>query len=338
MTRRLSIALLTIASFALVACGGSSDEVGLDTADVSEAGFLGAAVDLSTAEGFDYEMSLDITMTFPGAPGIDADDIPFGEGQVDGDLTRFRMDMGAMVDAMGAPAGTFGADDPTMEVITDAEAGVTYIRAPFMASLAGQPGLPAEGLGGLETLGDGWGRVDLAALGDAVPSELLSQLSGGAVGFEPMLEMVRNADNSREIGSDEIDGVPVTGVAADLTFDDMLAMSGMDLDSMMGSMGAGGAEAEAVLDAMSEFTIPLTVWVDDSSRIVRIEMLMDMAPMFEQLMAQFGETGAAGSIEFSFGYTIDATNFGSPGEITVPTESTDITDSYRELLSSLTGG
>lgn len=337
MTRRISIALLTIVSLFLVACGGSSDEVSLDTDAISEAGFLGAAVDRSTAEGFDFDMTLDVVLSIPGAPGIDADEVAFGSGSVDGQLSSFRMDMAAMTEAMGAPADTLGSGDLSMEVITDGDAGVTYIRAPFFASLAGQPGIPTSGLGGLETLGDGWGRVDHSALGDAIPSELLGQMSGGAVGFEPMLELVRNAENAREIGSDEINGTTATGVAADITFDEMLGLSGMDLESLMGSFGAPSAEVDAIVSAMSELTIPITVWLDDDARVVRVEMVLDMAPMFERLGEQLGEEIPPG-LKMSFGYTIDASNFGSPSDITVPEESTDITESYRELLSSMTGG
>lgn len=255
-------------------------------ADEADADLLARAVEqTATATHYRFEMALDISM-----PGLESFGGPLGTGERAGDRERFVMDQGELmkvVDGQGADG------DYTMEVIT--EPGAQYLRAPMFAALAED----AEAIGELLPpfmdplleLGDGWGRIDLDAVGAAtgIPSDLT-----GSSQLDPSdaVAMLRAAvGTERATGTGEVRGVPVTDYDAVITFAD-LAGGGMD-DQTIQSFLPGfaedfaGADGEEVFDALLEAPLELTASIDDEGLVRRL--VVDMRKSFLAMGRALGE-------------------------------------------------
>ena len=292
-------------------------------------GYLSQVVDESTGQSFSYEMTMEMSM---GGDTIDFG-APIATGQTDGDRQHMRMDMGVMFEAMlGEMGGSeelpegFGGD-MSIEYVIDTDA--MYIRAPIFASMFGEmPGGTAELgeagdlLGAFGQLGDGWGKVDLSALGDVLPGQAAGSLGGQAYDPQVFLEMIRSSESVEELGTDEIDGVPVSGVAAEVSMVDMLDAQGMSPED------AGGSSVD-----LTGATFPLEVWVDGDDLIRRItftfddESLADAAAATGQDVAE-GDIDALGGVGVTM--AMDFSGYGEPVDIEVPSgdEVVDITDDF----------
>jgi hypothetical protein len=306
--------------------------------------FLAKTIDDSSSESFRYDMTLHMALQV-GRDDLDLD-VPFASGIRDGDQSQLHMDLGAMfqemIDEVGhgqdLPAGFDG--DMTMDVLVDAEN--VYIRAPFFATLADQlpVGLdvPAGAMmDAFADLGDGWGRVDLAALGDAAPDDIESQLSSGQ-GFDPMalFNLVAGASEVEDLGQDQIDGVPVTGMAATVTMADLMEAQGSDSSVQLGE--ASGPLGD-VVDAMRDADVPIEVWIDGQGLVRRIDF--SLADVLTDAMAQLGDVAGGdppsnlGGLDgFKVGYTLDFSDYGQVPPIDFPAESdtVDLTSTFAEVL------
>ena len=299
-------------------------------------GYLSKVVDDSTGQAFRYEVSMEMSL---GGESLDFGG-PIATGEFDGTRQYMHMDMGAMFEGMTSSLGggedlpfDTSGDGMTVEYVIDSDA--MYMRAPFFATMfgslpAGQDLAGADGLVDAFTqLGDKWGRVDLSALGDVLPGEAAGSLGGGQT-FDPtvFLDMIRASESVEELGTDSIDGVDVTGLAAEVSMADMLQAQGMSADDL----GAGA-------DALPDASFPIEVWVDGDDLIRRIDFTFDseaLADMAGQAGQDAGASDVLGGV--GFGMTMDLSDYGDGSiEIEVPAgdEVVDITDSFMEGFQSL---
>ncbi|HEY8547840.1 MAG TPA: hypothetical protein VIL36_22430 [Acidimicrobiales bacterium] len=328
------------------ACGDDDDQAGDDVSGVelegpdsgaeaggfeASPGYLTKVVEQSTGESYRYEMTLDMELD---GRAVDFGG-PIATGEFDGTRNHMRMDMGVMFEGI---MGSMGGDDLppgmsmgdlTIEYVVDTDA--MYIRAPFFGAMMGDvPPGAAESLGGAGSLltafasmGDGWGKVDVAALGDVLPGEAAGALGGGQA-YDPqvLLELIRGSEDAEALGTDEIDGVPVNGIAAEVDMAEMLEVQGLSPEDL-GSAGD-----------MADVTFPIEVWVGPDDLIRRVNFTFD-----DETMADLGggDTAGLGGMSVS----MDFLDYGGGFDIEVPSgdEVIDITEDFvagYEAIDDLT--
>jgi hypothetical protein len=301
--------------------------------------YVASVVDASRSTSYRYSMSFSFDM---GGQNLDAE---LATGEVDGERSHVEMDFGALFEQMGTgfsdeevPSELADAD-LTMEQVTDGEA--IYLRAPFFAALTDivpESELDDEAGGDLfdiyEQLGDGWGRIDIDALGDVLPTEAQQALGGGQnANPQVFLDMLGDTENVEDLGTDEIDGDEVHGLAADVDLGDLLKASGTDPDDV------GGGTTDEVGD-LTAFSFPLEVWIDGDDHVRRIDFTFT-ADSFADLA---GDSGAdVGEVpeelgDFSSGMTMDFADYGADDiSIEAPGDAVDITDDFVAAYEEITG-
>jgi hypothetical protein len=334
--RRSALALGAVGALALGAgCAQESDGdlvAGEDTtATGGSAGFAATpdyidhVVDTAESESYRYTMTMDIDM-FGSATSVE-----LAEGAYSDQKNEMTMDFGAMLDAMGSqtgeemPAGLDGADLTMSQVVTP---DTMYIRAPFFSAMADQAG--GLGTGGLDVfteLGDDWGKVDMGALGDVLPGDAQRAMTGQSADPTVFLEMLRSTESVEELGSDEIDGVEVQGLSAEVSFEDLMEASGTDPSAMDAANPAD----------MSGLTFPLEVWVDGDDQVRRIGFAFDAENMADMAGEDAGDIPSEMG-DFSVGMTLDFSAYGEDIEITIPSDATDITDEFVEFFEETVSG
>lgn len=263
---------------------GDLDRDGDVEADDGVDALAQAAEQTAAATHYRYEMA----MEFGGPDGVESFGGVLATGAVAGDRHQFILDQGGLFDQIGGGPAT---GDLTMEIITDPT--MQYIRAPLYAALAAEGSdvaMPPE-MQPLIELGDGWGRIDLAAVGAAtgIPDELMGQ---SGLDPEAAIEILRSAAGSAEsTGTGEERGVAVTHYAAAITFDE-LAGGMMDADDIRAFMPALPEDMNApgfdeIFDAMLAAPIELTVSIGDDGLVRRLTM--DLSKSFLAVGEAMGE-------------------------------------------------
>ena len=291
-------------------------------------------------DGLTYRMAMDMTMRF----GADGESLEMGgpvmTGEVDGGVSAMTLDMGELLgdaDAQAPPDEAlpegFLDGDLTMEMISDGES--LYLRAPFFAAIAElalDSGATRGDLGplaDLAALGEEWGRVDLSEMS---PSEVATTVGSQTVDPKVFLDILAQGTDVRDLGTQTIDGEEARGLAATVTYEDMIVAQDLDTDDVREQIGAGGSpsgdvDMDDVLDAMFALEMPLEVWVDDDDHVRRITMALDMTPAFAGL-----DDAEMGDAEMAVDFSIDFSDYGDESiEIEVPTDAVDVTDEFLEL-------
>jgi hypothetical protein len=344
--RKTVIAAIALATTAGAGCATEADPdealvlIGGESLDPA---FVSSVAQRSLAESYRYESDISMRMGVAGE-SLEIEGT-FMSGAHSGDRTSTMLDMGLMFDQLdtqvgGEPMPPVLADaDLTMESIIDGS--TLYIRAPMFGALRDMaggdlPDDPALGpAGALADLED-WGRVDLAALGDEVGMSEVGQ----AVGMDPssdpavLLELVAGADDVRPLGTDEVRGDQVTGLAAEISMRDMLEVQGVDPAEMTEQMEATAPpDADFIddfMDDMLDTELPVEVWVDDAGYVRRVAFDIDFREFIED--AGLGDDLDADVFAaFSVGTTTDYFDYGDDITIDVPADAPDITDDFLEL-------
>jgi hypothetical protein len=132
--------------------------------------------------------------------------------------------------------------------------------------------------------------------------------------------MVMESKDVEALGRDEIRGVPVNGLAAEVPFDDLMTAPGTD---------AGG------IGAMKDTTVPVEVWVDRDGLIRRVSVEFGRGSMAEAL----GPEAPLSSFPVDVDYTVDLFDYGDESiVIELPAEAVDVTDAFREMLETMDRG
>jgi hypothetical protein len=284
--RRAAGGLTAAALLVVGGCGQTTDDAASHLETGRPADFAATSrglvevVDDTTAQPYRFEMSMDVE-----SQGRSVEDVPLFSGEFDGERTRVLLDRGRTAEANDAELGDLPPgvepDDLVMEVITGPE--TMYMRAPFFRAVLAER--PVDGLGPagyaelVHALADGWVAVDLAALGDVDPQHGTGALAGDqSIDPSAYLGLVRSAGSVEELGSDEIDGVPVTRLLADAALVDLLRLRG--IEPPMTTIDA--------TEALSEVTLPIEAWVDGRGHIHRVRVVFDM----EVVSAALADAGA----------------------------------------------
>jgi hypothetical protein len=264
-------------------------------------------------------------------------------GEQDGELSHIRMDMGPLMKEIGelAPPGeAFPPDvsdaDLTMEIVADRQ--VMYLRAPMYEALADMPGAAGQlgPMGDLAALGDAWGRVDLAELGDVLPlNDMASAAGGQAADPRALLDLVAGTDDVDELGDAEVRGVPVHGLAAQVTLGELLEASGLSAEEFMRSLGRQPAAAEALMDSLTKAPMALEAWIDDDGYVRRMAYEFDLLAALAGVLPDQDLEGD-GPSGFTYGVSMDFFDYGDDSiaiEFPDPDEAVDVTDSFLELYA-----
>ena len=321
---RRALASALAASALLVGAAACSDEGEPDAltggeADTGEPGrfaataaYLGQAADRSAAEGYRTELRFSMSDEV-------GDDSPLmASGTIEGDAFHMEMDLGPMMSEVAESVGEpmppeMAGMDLTMEMAGDADA--FYLRAPMMATLGGGTGVAGD----LAAIGDGWGFVDMAALGEHVPGDVASALGAQSVDPQAVVAVVQGVDDVEEIGRAEVRGVAVQGLAAEVSMGELMEASGQDPEAIA---AAGG---EAVFDMPAT----IEVWVDDDGYLRRMTFGYDLA----EVVGAMGEDPSSfGMADMRFSYMMDMFDYGATVDFEAPADAVDITDAYADLL------
>jgi hypothetical protein len=307
---------------------------------------LAQASERSTGEPHRVEMSMSMHAAGSG-PGeqIDAEAVLM-TGEQNGDAYEFHMDMGPWMDEMMSslpPSERPPVDlDLTMDMAGDAH--TLYLRAPMFAEIAAEapPGTDLGPVEDLVALGDQWGRIDIDALGGLSLSELQGTTGGLGGGSDPraILDLVAGADDVEDLGADQIDGTPVTGMAARLSLGEMLEAQGVDPEEFSNQFSAGlgvgpgtNVDPDELAQRYLAIEIPFEVWVDDAGYVRRVSYEMDLLEMVGPGLDE--GLGAGGPTEFTMGTTMDFSDYGDPSiAIDFPTDAVDVTEAYRAMLDA----
>lgn len=319
-------------------CAQEADDSALVTATEFEAstGFLATVAEQSATTVHRFEMEISMVMS-ADAMSVDLT-APMGDGEHQGDRTSMVMDMAPMLEEMSRQLGEpvppeMSALDLTIEMAADGE--VMYMRIPGMAAMFDQAGaedVPAE-MGPLLELGDRWGRLDIAAVGESVGMADVQSVFGATQAGDPgiYLDLVAGADEARELGDDRVRGVPVHGLAADITLGDLFEEQGIDPEDYVAQFGGGAAGSPAAvagaLDAFLTGALPVEVWVDDDGYVRRLTIEMDLVEMLAglDLLDPPQELSVGTSMDF-FDYGDESIN------IEMPDDWVDVTDAFLAVL------
>jgi hypothetical protein len=325
--------LLTAATLG-AACG---DEGGSDSSDGETPGFeatgafLASASERSSGEPYRYTATVNLELEVMGRDlGYVA---RLGEGEIDGESYEQHLDMTEYYEGFtAATGGAMPEIDLTVDMVGDAE--TLYFRAPAFAAPPGSE-MPAD----LAQLGDGWGRVDLAALGDASLTEVQAQADPSPVVGDPrsILDMVSAAYDVTGLGEEEVGGEATNGLGATVAMTDLLAAQGLDpqefADETAASARAGAEDPDfaEIVDRYLASSFPLEVWVNDEGLVRRVS--------YTTSLAQYGGLDAqasAGIDSYAVTTTIDYADYGDETIDTSPPpeaeSAVDVTDGYRELI------
>lgn len=243
------------------------------------------------------------------------------------------MDLGPMMSQITGGAGEavppeMAELDFTMEMAGDRED--FYLRAPMFAALEDLvPGGTAVlgPVGGLAAIGDGWGHVDLQALGDQVSTDIAEAIGGQSLDPGTIVAMIEGAEGVEELGDDEIGGTPVHGLSAEVSMGDMLEAVGQDPEALAEASSMG---TDDMVASLYETATDIEVWVDDDGYLRR----MVYGYSLDQIAEAGGEVAALPGMATHFTYAMDMSDYGTAVEFEPPADAVDITDQYAALMGT----
>lgn len=342
-TRSLAGLVALLSAAAAAGCGGGDGESTVGDVVTGEvdfeatSGFLARAARRSLGEPYRIEMSMAMDISGDGEDlSIDA---PLMTGEQDGTRYHMTMDMGEWMEELGA-GGRLDTGELTTEMVGDDT--VLYMRSPMFAAIAEQAGPNVEmpQIEELAELGDRWGRIDVTALGAGTLTDVQSTI-GSPSGADPraLLDVVSNADDVEELGTDEVDGTGVNGLGATLTLGELYEAQGMDADELAQQMSAsvgqlgGDADAAEMVEEVMGAEVRVDVWVDGEGYVRRLSYEMDPLAMLGALAEGARDEGID---EFLMRVTMEYSDYGDEGiAIELPPagaeDAADVTETFGEL-------
>jgi hypothetical protein len=312
-SRAIARCVLAAVAVGTTACVQEADPADVAIGDVEYEAtpeFVAAAAERSQAQPYRTEMRMSLA---------GADEVVVETGEQDGERFHVRQDLGAQFGGFGEllPA------DAELSLETAGDGSTLYLRMPFFAAIKELArGFAVTPFGDLtDELGDGWGRVEVDELAHLLPGLPDNTSATGAHVPGLFVDVITKAQDVEELGEDEIRGVAVTGLAAEVPFEDLFAAQGA---------GLGG------VDVMNDITVPIEVWVDRDGLVRRVSFGFhhdDLA----QALGPDGDAAVAGGRSFpvDVDYALDLFDYGDESiEIEFPTDAVDVTDAYLQMLES----
>jgi hypothetical protein len=347
-----SLLVLTLLTAGAAACAQEADnssvqiepvdndaESGGDSTSGSPANFEATTDFLKESATRSEQASHRVEMRFAIGGEVPEDAPPLMQGEVDGDQFHYNMDLAPIMDGVMSQVGdTGGVDvsamfedmDLTMEMIGTGD--TWYLRAPMFAELGSLTGGSLPGMEELSALGDGWGSIDVAQLGDVLPGDLSSSVLGqGGVDPSAVIDMVTNAEGVEDAGTDTIHDTAVHGLRAEVTLADMMEASGQDPDALAQAGGVG--DSEEMMQALIDTPMPVEVWIDDDGYLVRTTYGFSMAEIFDA-MGQGDLLDDTGMGDLDFAYSVDMFDYGETFTFEAPADALDITDAFAQIYQA----
>jgi hypothetical protein len=271
--------------------------------------FVAAAAERSEAQPYRTELRMSL---------VGADEVVVETGEQDGERFYVRQDLDAQFGEL-LPADA----DADLSIEHAGDGSTLYLRMPFFTAIKElAPGFAVRPFGDLtDQLGDGWGRVDLDELADLLPGLQDNMSATGAHVPHLFVDVITKAQDVEELGEDEIRGVAVTGLAAEVPFEDLLAAEGT---------GPGS------VDVLNDITVPVEVWVDRDGLVRRVGYGFHHDDVAEALGPE-SDGAAAGDPSFpvDVDYTLDLFDYGDESiDIEFPADAVDVTDTYRQMFEA----
>ena len=340
-----------------VDAGSIEDDVA-EPQDVQTAAVLAYAIEVSEDRNFTFEQGMKMDLNVLGMQILMNSDEPMADGVVNGDLEYVRVDLGPMLESM---FGQLAALDPNaaseiaaidfdamvVDTWTDGEVIVVDMSG-YLASLTE---LDPSAAAGLEAFAEGPVKLDIASLAAAQGldvADVLAELEMGAQYTDPatLFAALRNLEVVDEVGTDVVDGAPVTVYSGSITFAAYMDALGGDLSGQLGGFGDLGIDPSdpmmgEMIESLDSVPISITVMIDDEDLVRRIDIAMDMSPMFESMFGGFtGDASADDEMAALFGdmtATVDVwqtfDNYGSAPEVVLP-DAPDASADFLGLVES----
>jgi hypothetical protein len=306
----MALCVLAVVAAGATACVQEADLADVAVGDVEYQAtpeFLAAAAERSQAQPYRMEKRQSLA---------GGNEVVVETGEWDGQRFHTRSDLAAQFGPL-LPADV----DADLSIETMADDSTLYVRMPVFAALEDlTSGFAITPFGDvIDRLGTGWGRVDLAELADVMPGLLDTTSPLGAQIPGLFVDVVANAQDVEELGRDEIRGVAVDGLAAEVPFENLLGAQGT---------ASGGIEV------MNDITVPIEVWVDHAGLVRRVNFGFHRDDVAEGLGQKDGPVTRS-SFPVDIDYTLDLFDYGDESiDVDLPADAIDVTDAYRQMLKS----
>lgn len=306
--RAMALSMLAVVGVGATACAQEADPADFAVEDIeyeATPAYLTASADRSQAQPYRMEMRQSLA---------GGDEVVVETGEWDGERFHLRQDLAAQFGPL-LPADV----DTDLTIETAGDDSTLYVRMPVLAALEDlTSGFAITPFGDLiDRLGTGWGRVDLAELADVMPG--LGDAASPLGTHMPQLfvDAVANARDVEELGRDEIRGVAVDGLAAEVPFARLL-----------------GAQGTASGDVLNDITVPIEAWVDDSGLVRRVTFGIHRDDLADAL-GQENDPVTMPSFPVDVDYTLDLFDYGDESiDVELPPDAIDVTDAYRQMFES----
>ena len=308
--RVMALCVLAVVAVGASACAEKADPADAAVGDVAYEAtpeFLAASAERSQAQPYRMEKRQSLA---------GGDQVVVETGEWDGQRFYVRSDLAAQFGPL-LPADV-NAD---LSIETMADDSTLYVRMPVFAALEDlTSGFAITPFGDvIDRLGSGWGRVDLAELADVMPGLLDTNSPLGTQVPGLFVDVVANAQDVEELGRDEIRGVAVNGLAAEVPFENLLGAQGT---------ASGGIEV------MNDIAVPIEVWVDAAGLVRRVNFGFHRDEVADG-QGQKDRPVARSSFPVDVDYTLDLFDYGDPSiDVQFPADAIDVTDAYRQMFES----
>lgn len=267
-------------------------------ADSPLAQVLAFALEASETQSYSFTQGMAMRMNVAGMQLDIAPSEAYVFGEVEGNKTHMRADIGVImaatfesmgIDVNQAPFNEIFADlgGAGMEMWTDESTVILDMSelASFMGGL--DPAAGAE----LDAFANGPVKIDLTQLDGVDATTLANEFGQGAQVTDPgqILQALRDVDAVTETGTDSINGVAVRVFSAELSMADYYTALDVDIEEQLAAANLGelgGADAllgEALLPAIQDLKVNLVVMIDDQDLVRRMETSIDMGAMMQAM-------------------------------------------------------
>lgn len=209
---------------------------------------------------------------------------PIMSGSVSGDRMHAVMDMGEVMSGT-TMTDEFGQAVPMPELadLGDLRFEMWLDGTVMTIDMSAMAGLDPSITG---PVADGPVSFDLTQIDDVDVDDIAAEMLGGQQSLDPAsaAELLRNLDTVVEVGTDDVGGRAVTvyrGVVSMAEYSETLGEDASDFGGDLFGMG----ELGALGSAFDEMTVELTVMIDDDDLLRRMEVHLDMGPMFQSLFS-----------------------------------------------------
>jgi hypothetical protein len=309
-SRAMALSVLAVVAVGATACVQEADPADVAVGAVeyeATPAYLTASAERSQAQPYRMEMRQSLS---------GGHEVVIETGEWDGERFHARSDLAAQF----GPLLPGDADaDLTME--SAADDSTLYVRMPAFAALEDlTSGFAMTPFGDvIDRLATGWGRVDLDELADVMPGLQDAASPLGTQMPRLFVDVVANARDVEELGRDEIRGVAVDGLAAEVPFENLFGAQGTAMDDV---------------EEMNGIAVPIEVWVDGGGLVRRVNFGFHRDDV-AGVPGQESDRATISSFPVDVDYALDLFDYGDDSiDVEFPADAIDVTDAYRKMLES----